>query len=223
MISHPGKFITFEGSEGCGKSTQIAELSRSLEKAGRSVMVLREPGGTPIGEQIRHLLKFAREAEGMTAETELLLFAASRAQLVRKVIRPALNSGAVVICDRFRDSTTVYQGIARKIPPEQVEAINAFACGDCSPDATILLDMDPDKAMARALRRPRPVGGPRDRMEQEPPEFYRAVRDGYLKLADANPDRICIFNADQAAGDLAVEIQRFLTEKFHGIFTNGSI
>src|ERR1700735_428009 len=125
----PARFVTFEGGEAVGKSTQIEKLAAKLKERGDEVLVTREPGGTPIGEQIRHLLKHAPEGQGMNPKTELLLFLASRAELVRKVIGPALDRGAWVLCDRFHDSTTVYQGAGRGIPLEVVERLNAFALG----------------------------------------------------------------------------------------------
>src|SRR5438874_13522095 len=135
-------FITFEGSEGCGKSTQVQLLANRLDMAGVSFLITREPGGTPIGETIRELLQFAPQSAAMTPETELLLFEASRAQLVREVIKPALESGQCVIADRFFDSTTVYQGVARKLDRKIVRQLNAFAVADCVPDITFVLDVD---------------------------------------------------------------------------------
>src|SRR5213596_1322702 len=127
-------FITFEGSEGCGKSTQVQRLAARLERAGVPYLVTREPGGTPIGETIRELLQFAPHNSTMTPETELLLFEASRSQLVRETIRPALERGTCVISDRFADSTTVYQGVARRLDQKIVGHLNDFAIGDCRPD-----------------------------------------------------------------------------------------
>ncbi len=143
-------FITFEGSEGCGKSTQVGLLASRLTNANVPLLVTREPGGTAIGERIRHLLQFVPESVAMTPETELLLFEASRSQLVREVIQPALDRGAVVISDRFADSTTVYQGVARRLNHEVVGRLNAFAVGKCWPDLTFLLDIDVKTARARA-------------------------------------------------------------------------
>ena len=162
-----GLFISFEGSEGCGKSTQVKRLAARLEASGMPVLLTREPGGTAIGEKIRHLLQFAPEGVAMRPETEVLLFEASRSQLVREVIQPALDGGRTVIADRFFDSTTVYQGAARKLDPTIVEQLNRFAVGGCRPDITFLLDVDLATARNRMLRRVRPVGAP-DRMEQEP-------------------------------------------------------
>ena len=132
-------FITFEGTEGCGKSTQVKRLTARLESLGIPFLVTREPGGTPIGETVRELLQFAPQSSGMTAETELLLFEASRSQLVREKIKPALERGLCVISDRFYDSTTVYQGAARKLDRKFVEQLNDFAVGDCRPDVTFVL------------------------------------------------------------------------------------
>src|SRR5712671_7744849 len=148
-------FITFEGSEGCGKSTQVQRLAARLEHSGVPYLVTREPGGTPIGETIRELLQFAPHNAGMTPETELLLFEASRSQLVRETIKPALERGVCVIADRFFDSTTVYQGVARKLDRQIVEQLNAFAVGDCQPDATFVLDVDPGIAHSRMRHTPR--------------------------------------------------------------------
>ena len=186
-----GFLLSFEGSEGCGKSTQIHLLKERLEKSGREVVVLREPGGTEIGESIRHLLQHANEGHAMTMETELLLFAASRAQIVREKIRPLIESGAFVILDRFLDSTTVYQGHARGLPLESVNAINRFAIGGTLPQLTILLDLD----TATAWQRIHATGRELDRMESQPPEFFEKVRQGYLQLAAAEPDRIKVIDA----------------------------
>ena len=209
-----GLFISFEGSEGCGKSTQIGRLAARLRDAGREVVLLREPGGTPIGEKIRDLLQYDASAAAMKPETELLLFAASRAQLVREVIRPAVARGAVVLCDRFLDSTTVYQGVARALDRKDVAAVNAFAVGETLPDLTLLLDLDAAEGRRRAASRKGPV----DRMEQEKEEFYEAVRHGYLALAEEHKGRIAVINA--SAGIDAVEefINGALKEHCHGLF-----
>src|SRR5256712_12186591 len=142
-------FITFEGSEGCGKSTQVQRLAARLQRSGVPYLVTREPGGTPIGETIRELLQFAPHNSAMTPETELLLFEASRSQLVREIIKPALERGLCVIADRFFDSTTVYQGAARKLNGQVVGQLNAFAAGDCVPDLTFVLDIDLATAQSR--------------------------------------------------------------------------
>src|SRR5436190_14775825 len=147
-------FITFEGSEGCGKTSQVGRLAARLERAGVPYLITREPGGTPIGESIRDLLQFAPHNSNMTPETELLLFEASRSQLVREVIKPALERGMCVIADRFSDSTTVYQGAARKLDRQTIERLNVFAVGDCVPNVTFVLDIDAATAKSR-MQKPR--------------------------------------------------------------------
>ena len=208
-----GVFITFEGSEGCGKSTQVKRLAARLEAAGLAVLLTREPGGTPIGEKIRDLLQFAPEGVAMRPETEVLLFEASRSQLVREVIEPALAAGRVVIADRFFDSTTVYQGAARKLDAATVEQLNQFAVGDCRPDITFVLDVDVTTARARMMRRVRPVGAP-DRMEQEPVEFYERVCIAYRELAAREPARVQLVDASATADEVEAEISRRISARF---------
>jgi dTMP kinase len=213
-MASKGLFISFEGSEGCGKSTQIARLATRICESGREVITLREPGGTPIGEQIRNLLQYDETGKAMTPEAELLLFAASRAQLVREVIRPALLRGAVILCDRFLDSTTVYQGVARALARDEVQAINDFAVGESLPDLTILLDLDAAEGRRRAASRE----GPKDRMEQEDEGFYESVRQGYLELARAHPGRIAVIAAVGGEGKVEASITTVLKERCHGLF-----
>ena len=212
-----GVFITFEGSEGCGKSTQAKRLASRLEQAGLSVLVTREPGGTAIGEKIRDLLQFAPESFAMAAETELLLFEASRSQLVREIVRPALEQGSVVISDRFFDSTTVYQGVARKLEPDIVAALNDFAVGGDRPDLTIILDVDVATARARMMRRVRPVVAT-DRMEQEPLEFYERVGEGYRELARREPARVRLFDGSRSPDEIENEIWREVSGRFSEVF-----
>lgn len=207
-----GLLITFEGTEGCGKSTQIERLAQRLRDGGQNVVVTREPGGTAIGEQIRHLLKFAPESGGMTNEAELLLFEASRAQLVRELIHPQLAGGATVICDRFFDSTTAYQGAARKLPAEIVEQLNRFAVGDAIPDITFVIDVDIATARNRLLRRVRPLSAP-DRMEAEPNEFYERVAEAYRDLARREPQRVKLIDGARSADEVEQEIWRVLQSK----------
>jgi dTMP kinase len=203
-MSQKGLFITFEGSEACGKSTQIKMLAESLRKSGHEPLLLREPGGTVAGEAIRHLLQHAPEGEALTPEAELLLFAASRAQLVREKILPALAAGRIVICDRFLDSTTVYQGVARRIPATDTARINTFAVGECLPDITFLLDLDHETSVARMQSANRKL----DRIERESGDFFQAVRNGYLSLANENTDRIVLLAASQPAIEIAATIRK---------------
>jgi dTMP kinase len=202
-------FITFEGSEGCGKSTQVRRLAARLEKAGVPILITREPGGTEIGESIRELLQFAPEGAGMTAETELLLFEASRSQLVREVIKPALARGECVIADRFFDSTTIYQGAARKLDPKIVEQLNRFAAGDCVPDVTFVLAVDLKTARARmqAPRRP-------DRMEMQSDDFYERVIEGYQELAGRETKRVMLIDGAKSADAIDKEIWKIVTTRF---------
>ena len=208
-----GPFITFEGSEGCGKSTQVLRLATRLEQAGVRVLITREPGGTAIGEKIRELLQFAPESFAMTPEAELLLFEASRSQLVRETIRPALEQGTVVISDRFFDSTTVYQGVARKLEPDIVATLNNFAVGPDRPDLTIILDVDVATARARMQRRVRPVAVV-DRMEQEPVEFYERVCEAYRDLARREPDRFLLIDGARSPDEIENEIWDAVSRRF---------
>jgi len=208
-----GEFITFEGSEGCGKSTQVKRLAARLELAGVSVLVTREPGGTAIGEKIRDLLQFAPESFAMAAETELLLFEASRSQLVREIIRPALEQGTIVISDRFFDSTTVYQGVARKLEPQMVATLNDFAVGPDRPNLTIILDVDVATARERMMRRVRPVVAT-DRMEQEPIEFYERVGEGYRELARCEPARFRLLDGSRSPDEVEGEVWREVASRF---------
>jgi dTMP kinase len=193
-----GTFITLEGGEGSGKSTLIERVAARLRTAGRSVLVCREPGGTDIGEQIRHVLQYSQQSVAMMPETELLLFAASRAQLVREIIRPAREAGTIVMCDRFADSTTVYQGVGRRLDPTVVATINQLAIGDCRPDLTLVIDLDPRIGLERARGREL-----FDRMENQTLDFYDRVRRGYLDLAQREPQRVKVVDG---AGNLpAVE------------------
>ncbi len=203
-------FITFEGSEGCGKSTQVQRLAARFEQAGIPYLVTREPGGTPIGETIRELLQFAPHGGTMTPQTELLLFEASRSQLVRETIKPALDRGLCVISDRFFDSTTVYQGAARKLDAEIVSRLNRFVAGDSIPDLTLILDVDPVIArsrMERTVRKP-------DRMEQESREFYDKVRAGYQELAVREPRRIVLIDGVRPADEVEHEIWEMISTRF---------
>ena len=198
-----GLFITFEGGEGCGKSTQIAALKARLEAMGKTVVQTREPGGTALGESVRNLLQYDDAGQGMSPEAELLLFAASRAQHVRELIAPAIAEGQIVLCDRFLDSTTVYQGVARAIDSKKVDTINQFAIGDTMPDLTILIDLPPKIGLARVHAR---SDGKLDRMEKEAIEFFQAVRQGYLDLAKSEPKRFLVLDGCQSVEELETQI-----------------
>jgi dTMP kinase len=211
-------FITFEGTEGCGKSTQVQRLTARFQAAGIPFVVTREPGGTPIGETIKELLQFAPQGSAMTPETELLLFEASRSQLVREIIKPALARGHSVIADRFFDSTTVYQGAARKLDPQIVEDLNRFAVGECIPDVTFVLDVDAATAQTR-MQKPRRL----DRMEQEPAEFYEQVRQAYRQVAARESKRVVLIDGSLSADTVADEVWKTLTSRFPKLAAESAI
>ena len=183
-------FITFEGTEGCGKSTQVELLAERLRALGHRVRVLREPGGTPIGEEIRHTLKHSKVNVTMTYETELLLMNASRAQLVRETIRPALAVGEIVLCDRFYDSTTAYQGYGRGLDLTLVKSVINFAIGDTRPDLTLLLHVPPEVSAERLQSRQSTLPFVRDRIEEGDRYFFERVAQGYEAIAAAEPNRV---------------------------------
>jgi len=197
-----GRFITFEGTEGGGKSTQISLLAERLIQQGRKVRTLREPGGTPIGEEIRHTLKHSSANEGMTPETELLLMNASRAQLVREVIRPALLIGEIVLCDRFFDSTIAYQAFGRALDTKFVRSIIEFAVGDTRPDLTLLLHIP--LVVSEKRRQTRDAASPvRDRFEEAGRDFFERVERGFLALAKEEPKRVKLIDATRSVQEVA--------------------
>jgi dTMP kinase len=205
-----GLFITFEGTEGSGKSTQIERLSKRLKALGHDVITLREPGGTPIGEEIRHTLKHSAANAAMFAETELLLMNASRAQLVREVIRPALDKGKIILCDRFYDSSIVYQGYGRMLEMAQVEKIIDFAVGDTRPCLTLLLTVPLEVSEARRAARKSRIQAPRDRMEEADRGFFTRVEQGYRMLEEACGNRIKGIDATQSIEAVEAEIWRWV-------------
>lgn len=188
-------FIAFEGGEGCGKSTQARLLLRRLERQGIPAILTREPGGTALGNEIRRLFKKERSLP-ISSQAELFLFAASRVQLVDELIRPALEADKVVICDRFTYSTVVYQGYGRGLELAAVDTINNMATGNLKPDLTILLDIPPEQGLER--RR-----SSKDRFELEDLSFHHRVRDGYLKIASAGPDRWLLIDASLTRARIA--------------------
>jgi dTMP kinase len=224
-----GLFISFEGTEGSGKSTQVVVLAERLKTMGRKVRVLREPGGTPIGEEIRHTLKHSEVNQAMTPEAELLLMNASRAQLVREIIRPALAAGEIVLCDRFFDSTTAYQGFGRQLDPRQVKAVIEFAVEEVRPDLTLLLDiplqvserrrhsrqsqlLDVPQAAAHAKSEARlPFSEPqRDRMEEADRAFFERVHQGFQRIASAEPKRVRVIDATQSIEAVSAAVWKWV-------------
>ena len=201
-----GLFISFEGTEGCGKSTQVELLARHLRALGHRVRTLREPGGTPIGEEIRHTLKHSHANAAMTAEAELLLMNASRAQLVREVIRPALAAGEIVLCDRFYDSTTAYQGYGRQLDMDKVRAVIDFAGGETRPDLTLLFTVAPEISELRRAMRQSTLPFMRDRMEEADREFFKRVDQGFSAIAAAEPRRVRLVEASGSVENVFTKI-----------------
>jgi dTMP kinase len=203
-----GFFITFEGTEGTGKSTQAALLERELHRRGKSVVLTREPGGTKLGEDLRAIL-LGHSHAGLSAGAELFLYMADRAQHVAETVTPALAEGKIVICDRFADATVAYQGFGRGLSLETIELLNREATSGRMPDLTLLLDMpNVEGALARALKRNSDEGisGREDRFEREEMEFHRRVQDGYRKVAEGEPQRFTLFSAALSIEELGSRI-----------------
>ncbi len=196
-------FISFEGIEGCGKTTQLEMLRDHLEWKGKSCVVVREPGGTELGERIRNiLLVMEDEAEGIEPWAELFLYSASRAQLVKNVIKPCLEDGKVVLCDRFTDSTLAYQGYGRGLDIDAIKTINSYSTFGITPDVTILIDCPVETGLKRAWHRIKnSEGATEDRFEREAIEFHQRVRRGYLELAQKEPQRIRVVDG---TGEISV-------------------
>jgi len=206
-LKQKGYFITFEGPEGAGKSTQINLLADYFRELGKDVLVTREPGGTYVGEEIRRLVKEVKGDEAVCDEAELLLFTASRAQLMQKVIVPHLEKGGVVICDRFADSTTAYQGYARGWSLELINDMHEIAVGKNWPDITILLDLEFADSVRRRLSREAKNESEQDRLEEEPDQFHLDVRNGFLDIAAKNPERVKIVSALGTIDEVAVAVR----------------
>jgi len=200
-----GIFITFEGTEGCGKSTHIKKLATCLKEEGHTVRTLREPGGTESGEEIRELLKHG--PDNLAPQAELLLMNASRAQLVREIIRPALAAGEVVLCDRFFDSTTVYQGTGRGIDAVHVQSLIDFAVGKTRPDLTLLLQIPLETSEKRRANR---RGS--DRFESANREFFMRIEAGYAALAKAESDRIQVIDANRPLENVQADIMSAVSD-----------
>lgn len=201
-----GMFITFEGIEGCGKSTQVDLLRKHLTALGHEVLVTREPGGCPIGEKVRDILLDPGNS-GMTALTELLLYEASRAQHVADVIRPALEAGVTVISDRFYDASTAYQGHARGLGADTVIELNLVATGGLKPDLTIVLDLPASEGLRR-------LGRDLDRIESEAIDFHEKVRNGYIELARKDPDRVKVVDSSGTIEGTASEVVKIVEDSF---------
>ena len=209
-----GKFITLEGPEGSGKSTQAKIMIRQLADLGIEALYTREPGGTALGEEIRNILQHNQAGEAPCERAELLLFEASRNQLVEKVIRPALEKGTWVICDRFIDSTTAYQGYARGLPVDEVQAINRFTVNEVLPDLTLLLDLEIKTGFERIAQRFIEQGEKADRFELEDRSFHEKVRQGYLTLVKQDPERFRTVDASQPPEAVSVDMWNIIQQKF---------
>ena len=208
-----GRFITFEGMDGCGKTTQLRLLADKLREQGREVVETVEPGGTEIGRQIRRILLDPANSE-IHARTELLLYFASRAQNVAQVIRPALEAGKIVLCDRFTDSTLVYQGCGRGLDPAIVLELDRVACEGLRPDATLLIDVDAGTSLARAKRRNQRTGAAHEsRIDEEGAAFHERVRRGYLALAAQEPERFLVIDGRAPIGEVAARIREALAAR----------
>lgn len=203
-----GYFITFEGGEGTGKTTQIGRLAVHLEGLGRTVVVTREPGGTPVAEAARAvLLDPALEPDGLT---ELFLLEAARRDHVENVVVPALERGEVVLCDRYADSSTVYQGMVRGLGEELVIQLNRLATSDLDPDLTIVFDLDPEAGVTRARSRNETGDGSESRLDDEPAEFHRRVREGFIRLAELHPERVRVVDASGGPEEVFDRLLAFL-------------
>ena len=207
-------FITFEGIEGCGKSTQAERLAKRLAKEGREVVTLREPGGTSIGEAIRDVVKHPPGNKPISPDAELLLMNASRAQLVQQAIRPALASGAVVLCDRFYDSSLAYQGYGRGLDLAKVQHAIDLAVGETKPDITLLLDIPLEVSTERVANRQSKTGESIDQFDRSGDSFFQRVLDGFHALAKGDPERLRTINADQSPDSVSDEIWNTLKDHF---------
>lgn len=209
---HKGFLITFEGIEGCGKSTQINHLARFLKKEGYTVEKTKEPGGTKVGEAIRRVLLDAKNRD-MAPYAELLLYQASRVQLISKVIIPALREGKVVLCDRFIDSTVAYQGHGRGLDLDKIDELNRLATTGVRPDFTIILDIPAEEGLGRIEKRKKSMAEKRDRIEAEELSFHKRVREGYLRLAEKEPDRIIVVSANKSVEEIQKEIRKIVIDR----------
>ena len=211
-----GKFITFEGPEGSGKSTHIRLLAEYLRGRGIDVTLTREPGGTPTGEAIRGLLQHNGSGEAPTARAEVLLFLASRAQHVERLIRPALERGSWVLCDRFADSTFAYQGYGRGFELDDLRAANHFATTGLKPDLTVLLDVTPETSRARLRARQSATAVSPDRIECESDAFHVRLRDGFLDLARREPGRFVVLATEREQEAVAEEVRAAVVDRLIG-------
>jgi len=208
-------FITFEGIEGCGKTTQIGHLTSYLEGTRRSFLLTREPGGTELGEKIRQIL-LSSENAGIEPMAELFLYAAARVQHFRQVIHPAFKEGKIVLCDRYADATLAYQGFGRGLDPNWIEEIHARSVENAKPDLTFLLDLPVEEGLRRAWKRIEGNPIKEDRFEKEAVDFHQRVREGYLTLARKEPRRIIVLDGMKNEQSLHREIVSHLSSRLRG-------
>lgn len=216
MPAPSGLFITFEGIDGCGKTTQVVRILERLRALGHDPVHAVEPGGTRIGQTIREIL-LDSACQDLTARAELLLYFASRAQNVEEIIRPALQEGRIVLCDRFTDSTLAYQGYGRGLGPEVVLTLDRIACQGLKPDLTILLDIEPGMALSRARER----GS--NRMDEESAEFYERTRRGFLTIAGDHPERVILLDAGGSVEDVARRVEETVLARVDRATASGEI
>lgn len=219
-LTQRGKFITFEGLDGCGKSTQLENLAAELRRQGIDVVTTREPGGTDIGERVRAVLLDSRTA-GLDPHAEMALMFASRAQLIAQVIRPALEAGKWVLCDRFTDSTEAYQGGGRQLGTHVVLELHRDICGDLWPELTILMDTDVASSVTRARRRNKGAEHDENRFEKENRAFFTRVHESFLAIANREPQRVVKIDARPAIDVVHAEIVRVVNERLKGIGDRG--
>lgn len=211
-----GHFITFEGLDGCGKSTQLEKLASAIRAKGREVVVTREPGGTPIGEKIRAVLLDSR-TEGLAARAEMALMFASRAQQIHQVIKPALREGKIILCDRFTDSSEAYQGHGRQLGSQTILDMHKVVCGDFHPELTLLLVGDVDSGLSRARERNRKDDDKEGRFEREQADFFKRVTEGYQQIARREPKRVAVIAAARSIEEVHADIIAALKQRLPGI------
>ncbi len=209
-----GRFITFEGGEGAGKTTQIKALTHFLSKMAKETLCTREPGGTPMAEALRDLVTLGPTGRWSALEEMLIMYTA-RSELVRTIIKPKLEEGVWVLSDRFADSTTVYQGFAGGVPLDRIRQLHSIVLGEFAPDLTIILDLPPDEGLRRVNSRAQTIS----RFEKHPAEFYQKVRNGYLQIANENPDRCAVVDAGLPIGQISEQICQLVADKFNNELT----
>ncbi len=220
-MKHPGKLITFEGLDGCGKSTQLAREAERLRRQGFAVTITQEPGGTSVGQRLRQIVLDAAGRE-ISPLTELALMFAARAQHIEQVIRPALQAGQMVLCDRFTDSSVAYQGYGRGVSLDVIRGLESLLCQGVRPDLTVILDLAPDTGALRTEARNRAASQPATRFEQEGGEFFRRVREGYWEIARQEPERVRLLDARGSIEEVQERVRQVVEAFLRAVRTGGS-